>query len=119
MQKDSILQQKQQDILKDFNLHPDKYLTGKKREIRKRNDSIVKSYIEYSILITHKKMTASGVMQIIGSRFKMARQNIMAVLKEYGVYIDSKNPVVIPDNFTFTEETSPESNLKPISLFLY
>ena len=118
MEKDSILLQKQQSILNDFCLHPDKYLSEKKAKIRKRKDAIVKSYIEYSILITHKKVTAARVMEIIAGRYKLTRQNIMTVLKEYGVYVDRSNPVVFPDNLTFAEDVSDES-LKPISLFLY
>ena len=119
MEKKSILLQKQKDILNDFNLHPDKYLGDKKAEIKKRKDSIVRNYIEYSVLITHKKMTASGVMEIIGKRFNMARQNIMSVLKEYGVYVDRNNPVVVPDNLNISEAEFPDSALKPISIFMY
>lgn len=104
MEKNSYLSQRQQVIMDDFNSHPDKYLPERKANCLKRNKAIVKKYIEYSILITHKKMTPAGVMELIAKEYNTSRQNINSVLKSSGIYQDRLNPIVIPDNFQFEDD---------------
>lgn len=118
MEKFSNLLQRQQVIIDDFNSHPDKYLPERKANSFKRKKAIIKMYIEYSILITQKKLTPGGVMEIIAKEYNTTRQNINFVLKSAGIYKNRLNPIVIPDNFEFGEEETSSPQSQPLRFFL-
>ena len=118
MENFSNLSQRQQVIIDDFNSHPDKYLPERKANFLKRKKAIIKMYIEYSILITQKKLTPGGVMEIIAKEYNTTRQNINFVLKSAGIYKNRLNPIVIPDNFELEEEGISSPNPQQLRFFL-
>ena len=76
-----------------------KFETEKEKSNRERHENIVRDYLRYEEQILRKEVAPGRVFKYLASQYKMTEYGIGSILKRYGVYESSANPVIRPEGY--------------------